>query len=87
MTLSRSSVVAIMRGVYWPLATWMATSSEPNVKTTNERLSVMTVLASALAPSIPSSSPHRPSASPGFHPLDDGPEHALGQAGKHWNNP
>ena len=41
MTLSRSSVVAMMRGVYWPPATWIATSSEPKVKTMNERLRVM----------------------------------------------
>ena len=58
--MSRSSVVAMTRGVYWPLATWIATSSEPNVKTTNERVSVMTVLESALAPSIPRSNHAQP---------------------------
>ncbi len=41
MTLSRSRVVAMMRGVYWPPATWIATSSEPKVKTMNEMLRVM----------------------------------------------
>ncbi len=40
MTLSRSSVVAMMRGVYWPPAIWMATSSEPNVNTRNDRFMV-----------------------------------------------
>ena len=54
MTLSRSSVVAMMRGVYCPLATWIATSSEPNVKTSNDSDSVMTALHSAFAPSSPS---------------------------------
>ena len=48
------------RGVYWPLATWIATRSEPNVKTTKERLSVMTVLQRALAPSIPRSNQAQP---------------------------
>ncbi len=42
-TLSRSSVVAIIRGVSWPLATWMATSKDPNVKTRNDSASEMTV--------------------------------------------
>ena len=50
MTLSRSRVVAMMRGVYWPPATWIATSSEPNVKTMNERLSVMKVCSWSRAP-------------------------------------
>ena len=50
MTLSRSSVVAMMRGVYWPPATWIATSSEPNVKTRNERFIVMKVSSSVRAP-------------------------------------
>ena len=43
ITLSRSSVVAMIRGVYCPPATWIATSSEPNVKTRNERFIVTTV--------------------------------------------
>ena len=42
-TLSRSSVVAMMRGVSWPPAIWIATSSEPNVNTTNDSVSVMVV--------------------------------------------
>ena len=42
-TLSRSSVVAMIRGVSWPPAICMATSSEPNVKTRNDSVSVMTV--------------------------------------------
>ncbi len=57
MTLSRSSVVAMMRGVYCPLATWIATNSEANVKTSNDSVSVMTALESALAPSSPSPYP------------------------------
>ena len=61
MTLSRSSVVAMMRGVYCPLATWIATSSEPKVKTTNDSVSVMTALVSAFAPSSPSPCPAQPS--------------------------
>ena len=61
MTLSRSSVVAMMRGVYWPLATWIATSSEPKVKTMNDRENVMTALNIAFAPSIPSPTPAHPS--------------------------
>ena len=35
MALSRSSVVAMIRGVSWPLATWMATIIEPKVNTVN----------------------------------------------------
>ena len=42
-TLSRSKVVAMIRGVICPLATCIATSSEPNVKTTNDRFAVTTV--------------------------------------------
>ena len=34
--LSRSSVVAMIRGVYCPPATWIATSSEPKVNTRKE---------------------------------------------------
>ena len=37
MTLSFSSVVAMIRGVYCPLATCTATSREPKVKTMKER--------------------------------------------------
>ena len=51
MTLSRSNVVAMMRGVYCPPATWMATSSEPKVNTMKERLKVSTALNIVLAPS------------------------------------
>ena len=54
ITRSRSSVVAMMRGVSWPLAIWIATSSEPNVKTTNESVSVMSVWNRVWAPSTPS---------------------------------
>ena len=50
MALSRSSVVAMMRGVYWPPATWIATSNEPKVKTRNDRLSVMSVSSNDRAP-------------------------------------
>ena len=49
-TLSRSSVVAMMRGVSWTPATWIATSSDPNVNTTNESVSVIVVWYSACAP-------------------------------------
>jgi hypothetical protein len=41
ITLLRSSVVAMIRGVSCPPATWMATSSEPKVNTRNEIVSVM----------------------------------------------
>ena len=37
MTLLRSNVVAIIRGVSCPLATWIATSNEPKVNTIKER--------------------------------------------------
>ena len=40
MTLSRSSVVAMIRGVYCPLAIWIATSSEPKVKIMSDSVSV-----------------------------------------------
>ncbi len=53
-TLSRSSVVAITRGVSWPPAIWMATSSEPKVKTRNDSDSVMTVWYIVVAPDTPS---------------------------------
>ena len=43
----------MMRGVSWPLAIWIATSSEPNVKTTNESVSVMMVWNSVWAPATP----------------------------------
>ena len=33
----------MMRGVSWPPATWIATSSEPNVKTMNDSVSVIVV--------------------------------------------
>ena len=52
ITLSRSSVVAMIRGVYCPPATWIATSSEPNVKTRNERLIVTTVSSRDRAPAM-----------------------------------
>ena len=49
-TLSRSSVVAMIRGVSCPPATWIATSSEPNVNTRNDSVSVMTVWYNDCAP-------------------------------------
>ena len=52
MTLSRSSVVAMIRGVYCPPATWIATSSEPNVKTRKERFNVTTVSSMDRAPAM-----------------------------------
>ena len=72
ITLSRSSVVAMIRGVYCPPATWIATSSEPNVKTRNERFSVITVSSMVRAPvhrkaqerRLPSSRPVRRSQPP-----------------------
>ena len=85
MTLSRSSVVAMTRGVYWPLATWIATSSEPNVKTTKERLSVMTVLAERLG-SVNSELEPSPARVRLDH-LDDGPEHSLRHPSKDRNDP
>ena len=42
-TLSRSSVVAMMRGVSCPPAICTATSSEPKVKTRNDSVSEMMV--------------------------------------------
>ena len=50
MALSRSSVVAMMRGVYWPPATWIATSSEPKVKTRNDSFIVIEGLMQRLRP-------------------------------------
>jgi len=50
-TLSRRSAVAMIRGVSWALATWIATSSDPNVNTRNESASVTTVWNIACAPS------------------------------------
>ncbi len=50
MTRSCSRVVAMMRGVSWALAIWSATSSDPNVKTMNESVSVKIVWNSASAP-------------------------------------
>ena len=50
MALSRNSVVAMMRGVYCPPATWIATSSEPKVKTRNDRFIVMRVSSVDRAP-------------------------------------
>ena len=41
-----------MRGVYCPLATWIATSSEPKVKTRKDMFAVMTVSSVARAPLI-----------------------------------
>ena len=41
--LSRSNVVAMIRGVSWPPATWIATSSDPKVNTRNESVSVIVV--------------------------------------------
>jgi len=52
ITLSRSSVVAMIGGVYCPPATWIATSSEPHVKTSNERFNVITVSSNDRAPAI-----------------------------------
>ncbi len=54
ITRSRSSVVAMMRGVSCPLAIWIATSSDPNVKTTNESVSVMMDWNSVWAPATAS---------------------------------
>ncbi len=62
ITWSRSRVVAMTRGVSCALATCSATSSEPNVKTMNERVSVISVWKSAREPST--SSPVR---SQGIH--------------------
>jgi hypothetical protein len=36
-TLLRRSVVAMILGVSWPPATWIATSNEPNVNTRNDK--------------------------------------------------
>lgn len=47
---SRSSVVAITRGVSWPPAIWIATSSEPKVKTRKDSDSVMTAWYMVVAP-------------------------------------
>jgi hypothetical protein len=52
MTLSRNKVVAMIRGVSWPLAIWMATISEPNVKTINESVSVMIVCRAVSVPAV-----------------------------------
>jgi hypothetical protein len=41
----------MMRGVSWPLAIWIAIRMEPNVKTTNESVSVMSVWNRVRAPS------------------------------------
>ncbi len=54
----RRSVVAMIRGVSWPPATWIATRSEPNVNTRNDKVSVITVWYSAVAP-VGSSPPSR----------------------------
>ncbi len=54
ITRSRSSVVAMMRGVSCPLAIWIATSSEPKVNTTNVSVSVTMVWNRVRAPSTPS---------------------------------
>jgi hypothetical protein len=48
--LSRNSIVAMMRGVSCPLATWIATSSDPKVNTRKDSASVMTVPYIACAP-------------------------------------
>ena len=50
MTLFRSSVVAINRGVSWPLATWITISSDPNVKTMKAVVRVSTVFSASVAP-------------------------------------
>jgi hypothetical protein len=50
MTLSRNSVVAMIRGLSCPLATWIATSIDPKVKTRNESVSVMMVCIAAVVP-------------------------------------
>ena len=47
----------MIRGVSWPPATWIATSSEPNVNTRNDKVNVITVWYSAVAPA--GSSPPR----------------------------
>ena len=52
-TLSRKSVVAMIRGVNCPPAIWIATNSEPNVKTRNDSVSVITVWYSDWAPDMP----------------------------------
>src|SRR5262245_450292 len=49
-TSLRSSVVAMMRGVICALATWIATSNDPNVNTTNDRVAVTTSCRVASAP-------------------------------------
>ena len=51
MTLSRSSAVTMMRGVNCPLAICTATSSEPKVKTRNDRCSVISISIAESAPS------------------------------------
>ena len=50
ITRSRSSVVAMMRGVSCPPAIWIATSREPNVNTTNVSVSVTSVWNRVWAP-------------------------------------
>ena len=50
--LSRKSVVAMIRGVYCPPATWMATSRELKVNTIKERFVVTIVSSSDRAPAI-----------------------------------
>src|SRR6187455_602089 len=49
-TLSHSSVVAMIRGVSCELATWIATSSEPKVNTTNDNAAVTMSSSVARAP-------------------------------------
>ncbi len=49
--------MAMMRGVYCPPATWMATRSDPKVKTMKDSENVTTALNIAFAPSMPSPSP------------------------------
>ena len=85
MTLSRSSVVAMMRGVYCPLATWIATSSEPKVKTTNDSVKRDDRAGECLR-SFEPEPVSRPAQLP-FERLDDDPEHPLGQAGSDRNDP
>ena len=62
MTLFRSSVVAMIRGVSCPLATWIATINELKVKTMNAIDEVITKSAIAIVCSL------LLGANPGNHP-------------------
>ena len=50
IALSRSNVAAMIRGVSCPLATWIATSREPKVKTVNVSVSVTIVSRTVCVP-------------------------------------